>query len=166
MVEPEISRSAQAVLPDDEARAFLIGRVWVPGAPGGPSPVLVRGGKLHDLSRLAPTVAQILNDPAKRVLARTGEFPVLSTLDAALAGAPGDESRLHLLTPIDLHAIKACGVTFARSLLERVIEEATRGDAAAADKLRGTLTQQIGVDLSTIVPGSAAAVKLKAELQK
>lgn len=166
MVEPRILHTAKAVLPEDEAQAFLIGRAWVPGAPGGPSPVLVRGRKLHDLSRLAPTVAQLLNDPSKRNLARSGDFPVLGTLDAALAGAPGDEGRLHLLTPIDLHTVKACGVTFARSLLERVIEEATRGDAAAADKLRGTLTQQIGVDLSTIVPGSDAAIKLKAELQK
>ena len=166
MSDPAISRAASAVLPEDTARAFLIGRVWAPGAPGGPSPVLVRGNKLLDLSSLAPTVAHLLNDSAKRARARAGDWPSLGTLEAALAGTPGDETRLHLLAPIDLHAIKACGVTFARSLLERVIEEATRGDASAADKLRGTLTQQIGVDLSTIVPGSKAAMKLKAELQK
>lgn len=166
MSEPAVSRAAAAVLPEDAARAFLIGRVWAPGAPGGPSPVLVRGGRLLDLSSLAPTVAHLLNDPAKRARARAGDWPSLGTLEAALAGTPGDEARLHLLTPIDLQAVKACGVTFARSLLERVIEEATRGDASAADKLRGSLTQQIGVDLSTVVPGSDAALKLKAELQK
>jgi fumarylacetoacetate (FAA) hydrolase family protein len=161
-----ISHSAQAVLPEDADRALLIGRAWVPGAPGGPSPVLVRDGRLLDLSALAPTVAHLLNDAEKRAHARGVDWPVLGTLDAALGAAPGDERALHLLAPVDLQAIKACGVTFARSLIERVIEEATRGDASAADALRGTLAKEIGADLSKIVPGSEAARRLKAELQK
>ncbi|MGD9538920.1 MAG: fumarylacetoacetate hydrolase family protein [Alphaproteobacteria bacterium] len=166
MSAPAISRSARAVLPEDADKAFLIGRAWMPGAPGGPSPVLVRDGKLLDLSALAPTVAHLLNDAEKRALARSGDWPVLGPLDAALAATPGDERALHLLAPVDLQAIKACGVTFARSLLERVIEEATRGDASAAEALRGKLTEQIGADLSKIVPGSETARRLKAELQK
>ncbi len=166
MGDPMISTDARAVLPEDAGRAFLIGRAWVPGNPGGPSPVLVRDARLLDLSRLAPTVAHLLNDPERRALARTGDWPVLGTIDAALAAPSGAAERLHLLAPVDLQAIKACGVTFARSLLERVIEEASRGDAAGAASLRDNLVAHIGVDLTKIVPGSEAASRLKSELQK
>ncbi|MGE0724889.1 MAG: fumarylacetoacetate hydrolase family protein, partial [Alphaproteobacteria bacterium] len=68
------------------------------------------------------------------------------------------------LTPVDLHAVKACGVTFARSMLERVIESKAGGDAAAADGIRQTLSSAIGSDLSKVKPGSDAAMRLKAAL--
>jgi hypothetical protein len=66
-----------------------------------------------------------------------------------------------LLAPIDLQAVKAAGVTFATSLLERVVEEQAKGDPAKADAIRDTLASRIGADLSQIVPGSAQAEALR-----
>ena len=69
-----------------------------------------------------------------------------------------------LLSPIDLQAVKASGVTFVASLLERVIEEQAKGDKAKADSLRDDVLKLIGADLSKIVPGSPAAMQVKEAL--
>ena len=161
--------SALSLLPADIADALLIGRVWR-GAPiNGPSVVLVRAGLVYDISALAPTVADLLERPDLLTLVRhaDGEAlgPVGPLVERALQLphlAAGHD--LMLLAPCDLQPIKACGVTFAISLLERVIEEQAGGDAARADTLRAELQQTIGSDLSTIKPGSAAAAKLKQQL--
>ncbi len=101
-----------------------------------------------------------MEDPAS--FARQAPGRVIARLDAVY---PEDKAEgVALLSPIDLQAIKACGVTFARSMLERVIEEKIGGDPAKADAMRATLKERIGSDLSTIVPGSRAAADLKAEL--
>ena len=78
----------------------------------------------------------------------------------------GSSSAAQLLAPCDVQAIKACGVTFAVSLLERVIEEQAGGDASKAEEVRATIHKLIGADLSQIKPGSEAAAALKAELER
>ena len=166
MSKTEPADIAQDVLPDDADDALLVGRVWTGGADAGPSPVSVQNGLVRDLSGLAPTMAHLLNDPGAREKIRGGNWPVLGSLDVVLSGAPGDLETLHLLAPVDLQAIKACGVTFASSLLERVIEEAAGGDASAAQDVRTKLIRQIGADLTEIAPGSAEAAALKDQLSR
>jgi fumarylacetoacetate (FAA) hydrolase family protein len=86
--------------------------------------------------------------------------PLQRLMDSALAVHP-DAEVPQMLAPCDLQAIKACGVTFAVSLLERVIEEQAGGDKARADTLRSSLLESIGSDLSSIRPGSPEAEQLK-----
>jgi fumarylacetoacetate (FAA) hydrolase family protein len=150
------------MLPQDAERALLVGRVWrggLIGQPlGGPAVVTLRGGELVDISRHAPTVSDLFER---------------ADLHAVVRGAPGEslgpvanlhEDGLRLLAPCDLQAIKACGVTFAVSLLERVIEEQAKGDPARAAALRAQMQECIGADLSAIRPGSPAAAALKQDL--
>ncbi|WP_129586436.1 fumarylacetoacetate hydrolase family protein [Sphingomonas montana] len=123
----------------------------------GPSPILVVGGIAHDMARVAPTVAELVAggifDPA------AGE--VIGDL-AALGLSPDGTPRL--LSPIDFQCVKAAGVTFAVSALERVIEERARGDAGAAVAVRARLETRVGGGLAGVVPGSAEAAALKAAL--
>ncbi len=151
-------------LPEDAFRAELIGRVWSPEAEG---PVLVRvqGDSLHDLSSIAATCSQLLNleDPVNAIRSH-GLLPRLASLadvldNSALNGR--DESAPWLLAPCDLQAIKASGVTFAASLLERVIEEQARGDPGRADGLRASMLAVVGNTLLDVQPGSAKALGLK-----
>ena len=139
--------------PEDADRAALAGRVWRDDA-GGPSVVALREGRLVDVTRTFPTMTDLLaaDDPAAALRAAPGED--LGPLDA----------RDSLLAPVDLQAVKACGVTFASSMLERVIEEQARGDPAAAEGVRTVLAKEIGADLASIAPGSAEAVRLKEAL--
>jgi fumarylacetoacetate (FAA) hydrolase family protein len=149
-------------LPRDAVRATLVGRVWLPGI--GPTLVAVRDGGLHDLSRIAPTMSHLLelDDPVSA--ARDAGAPRVAALDAALANS--DESRRDaqqpwLLAPCDLQAVKASGVTFVASLLERVIEEQARGDASKAESIRAALGDLLGGNLAGVVPGSPQAAKVK-----
>ncbi|MBS0344050.1 MAG: fumarylacetoacetate hydrolase family protein [Proteobacteria bacterium] len=153
-------------LPRDAQRATLVGRLWQPGL--GPTLVAVREGGLHDLSRLAPTCSELLerSDAAARVHAALadGSAPRIADLGAALANSQQDardESRPWLLAPCDLQVIKASGVTFVESLLERVIEEQARGDASKAEAIRTALSGVLGDNLAGIVPGSPQAAKVK-----
>lgn len=145
------------VLPEDGADAVLVGRVWIDGKNPGPRTVAVRDGDLHDLSRLAPTMSDLFEraDPARDVREHEGE--ILGSLADAL-------SKEAILAPCDLQAIKAAGVTFAVSLLERVIEERAKGDADAAAHLRIELARAFGGSLKGLVPGSAAAREAKSVL--
>ena len=52
-------------------------------------------------------------------------------------------------------------MTFATSMLERVIEEKARGNPAAASAIRTEIQSLIGDDLSQLKPGSAQAMALK-----
>lgn len=154
-------------LPRDRERAVLVGRAWLPGAPSGPSPIVVRGEKVIDIARLAPTVSALLDldDPAAAVSAADG--PVVGTVAELLAASrpeAGDPDRARLLAPCDLQAIKAAGVTFVASMLERVIEEQARGDAGKAEEIRATLTGIIGDDLASVRPGSEEAARIKQAL--
>lgn len=146
-----------------EADALLAGRAWDP-AVGGPSVVAVRDGEVLDLSGSFATMRDLTEqpDPGAALGAATG--PSLGTVDDLLANTPEatrDESRPWLLSPIDLHVVKAAGVTFPVSMLERVIEEKARGDADAAGPIRARILAQLGGDLADLVPGSPAAMRLK-----
>jgi fumarylacetoacetate (FAA) hydrolase family protein len=151
-------------LPDDAPQALLIGRLWQPGV----GPVLVAGhaGQLHDLSRLAATSSQLLelDDPAAAVRAALPSSPRIAALAEVLANSDEgtrDAMRSWLLAPCDLQVVKASGVTFVASLLERVIEEQARGDASKAQGIRAALTGILGDNLAGIVPGSAEAARVK-----
>lgn len=146
------------ILPADP-RARLIGRVWSEAA-GGPCPVLVEGGIVHDLSAIAPTVSALLNLEEEFAADLSG-LPVLGPLEDFLTGGRAG----HLLAPNDLQVVKAAGVTFVDSMLERVVDERSRGDAAQADALRGELRVAIGGQLDAVVPGSPEAAKVKQVLQ-
>lgn len=159
---------ARTSLPNDAGAAVLVGRAFVPGDPGGPSPVLVRGGEVFDLSGVAPTSAALfeLEGLAGKL---SGDAPGarLASIADMLANSAAEarkESKPYLLAPCDLQAIKACGVTFARSMLERVVDEQIKGDPAKADAARQALVDEIGTDLSALVPGSPEAARLKAAL--
>jgi fumarylacetoacetate (FAA) hydrolase family protein len=152
-------------LPADAAAATLVGRAWVPGEPGGPCIVAIRGNDVVDLTPIAPTMSDLLDadEPAATVARGAQSAPPLGGLAAILANSipDGDPGRPRFLAPCDLQAIKASGVTFIASLLERVIEEQARGDAARAEQVRRTITEAIGSDLADVRPGSEHARKLK-----
>ena len=155
-----------ASLPADGTAGTLVGRAWVPGTVPGPSVVAIREDGVFDLSRSAPTMSELLERADPVALAR-GRGERIGDLAAVLANSAYDRrdpGLPYLLAPCDLQAIKACGVTFATSLLERVIEEQARGDAGKADAIRGTISAVIGTDLAQIAPGSEAAMRLKAHL--
>jgi len=149
-------------LPADADRALLLGRVWRPDT-AGPALVAVRHGELVDLSAHALTMAELLDHPERGHLARHAPGEMLGLAQAWLDEALADPARSRLLAPCDLQAIKACGVTFAVSLLERVIEAQAGGDAARAHVLRESLQATLGSDLSALRPGSEAAARLKAD---
>jgi fumarylacetoacetate (FAA) hydrolase family protein len=161
------SISAVSALPDDLSDALLIGRVWRDGPINGPCVVVVRNGEVFDISSAAPTVADLLDREDALDIARyaKGESlgSVLTLINDALA-AHARPNAPRLLAPCDVQAIKACGVTFAISLLERVIEEQAGGDATRAQALRAEMQATLGSDLSAIRPGSEAAEKLKQDL--
>ncbi|MEI9928430.1 MAG: fumarylacetoacetate hydrolase family protein [Sphingomonas sp.] len=140
------------MLPSDHARALLVGRVLL-GA--GPTPVIVRAGVVHDVSAAAPTVADLLERDDLDTL--TG--PALCEVSAL-----NYEGQPRLLAPVDLQCIKAAGVTFAVSAIERVIEERARGDSAKAAEVRGDLEAKVGSGIRSVVPGTEEAAKLKAAL--
>ena len=150
-----MAASASDILPEDGTSGTLVGRVWRRGAVNGPSVVAVRADGLHDITAAAPTVADLCNapDPVALIRQTKGEFL------GPLADLVGD-----LLAPIDLQAIKAAGVTFAVSLLERLIEEHAKGDPGRAEQVRKELNQIIGADVTAIKPGSPEAEALKKTL--
>lgn len=131
MTSPQ-ALTAAAILPEDAGGATLLGRVWSEAA-GGPCPVLLRAGRVLDLCALSATMSGLL-ERADLAQALADELPDLGPLEAFLDGSAG-----RLLAPVDLQAIKAAGVTFADSMLERVIEEQARGDAARAARIRARL---------------------------
>jgi len=158
-----LALTAAACLPADADRATLVGRMWQPGV--GPVLVGVRGDALHDLSAVAPTCSQLLelDDPAQAAL-HDGRAPRIATLDAVLRNSDEttrDAGEPWMLAPCDLQPVKASGVTFVASLLERVIEEQARGDASRAQAIREALSGILGDSLSNVVPGSADAARVK-----
>ncbi len=168
----ERARAPQAalqVLPDDGLQGTLVGRVWVPsGAVPGPAVVALRPEGVFDLSAHYPTMSTLLDTLAPAEAARTATGQYLCSVEDLLANSqPGtrDATRPWLLAPCDLQVVKAAGVTFAASLIERVIEEQARGDATRAQGLRSQVIGLIGENLADIRPGSPEAMRLKALLQ-
>ncbi|MCK2185248.1 fumarylacetoacetate hydrolase family protein [Halomonas getboli] len=153
-------------LPEDADRALLVGRVWRDAPHPGPALVVVRDGRVVDISASVACMADLLERDDAAALVATAEGEDLGPVEALLARSLDETPEApYLLAPCDVQAIKACGVTFAVSLMERVIEEQAGGDPARASELREELRRVIGGDLSKIVPGSEAAMALKAELQ-
>ena len=153
-----------ACLPEDCDRAMLIGRAWLPSA-GGPALVRVTAGDVHDLSGVAATASGLfeLADPVGAIRGAAA-LPRVGSLAAVLANSAAgdvDEGLPRFLAPCDLQAVKAAGVTFVASTLERVIEEQARGDPAKAEAVRRSLVALIGDNLASVRPGSAEALAVK-----
>jgi fumarylacetoacetate (FAA) hydrolase family protein len=153
----------RAALPDDAARATLAGRVWRPEL-AGPSVAAIRDGTILDVSKTFPTMRDLCEAPDPAAALRAAPGDPIGSVDALLSSTPAetrDPQKPWLLAPLDLQAIKAAGVTFAISMLERVIEERARGDMHAAATIRGEVTRLVGDDLSRLKPGSPEAMRLK-----
>ena len=143
---------SQAMLPVDAGEALLAGRLLLDD---GPTPVLVRDGQVEDVSRHAPTISHLLDAEDWAGIRGTALFPV---------GQLNDLPQSSFLAPFDLQVIKAAGVTFAISAIERVIEERARGDYMVASEIRDRVEAAIGGAIRSLVPGSEAAARLKATL--
>ncbi len=162
---------AGRALPEDAQRATLVGRAWVPGRNAGPSPVTIFDGAVFDASEVAATIAELLNarDPVSVLRGARGAMRRIGDADELLANSAHDRrdpGTPHFLAPVDLQAVRACGVTFIASMLERVIEEQAHGDPAQADAVRRSIGEEIGTQLTSIRPGSPQAMRLKESLIK
>ena len=150
-----------APLTEAEQAGLWLGRVERPGI--GPAVVTLRDGVVTDItSPEAPSVRDVLerDDPAAHVREAAGE-----ALGSLADIAPGrDEGQIRFLAPCDLQPVKACGVTFARSMVERVIEEQAAGDPDKAQAIRARIADKIGASLDQIEAGSGKAAEVKAEL--
>jgi len=151
------------VLPGDGTVGALGGRVWLPRVEG-PAVVAIRDGGVFDVSRVFPTMRDLCEagDPAAALRAVAGER--VGALADILANTPPDgrdQAKPWLLAPLDLQAIKAAGVTFVISMLERVIEERARGNPDAATAIRKEVNRLAGDDLAKLKPGSPEAARLK-----
>jgi len=163
--------SVTQILPADAERATLIGRAWVPGRMGGPSPVVIAGGRVYDLARVVPTVSELLNsrDPVKmaRESVKSGWASAIGEVADLISNSHADRrdpKKAYLLAPCDLQALRACGVTFIASMLERVIEEHAKGDPLKAEEIRRSIGAEIGAELKSVKPGSSEAMRLKESL--
>lgn len=148
----------------DDMSGLWIGRVWLPEA-AGPAVVTLRDGEIIDITgKGAATVSEILekDDPADFVRHAPGR--ALGPLAEIAEAPPGDAAAIHFLAPCDLQAVKACGVTFARSMVERVIEEKAAGDPARAEAIRARVGAVIGDSLRDIRAGSDEAQRVKQAL--
>ncbi|MBA4001167.1 fumarylacetoacetate hydrolase family protein [Brevundimonas sp.] len=145
----------------DRDAATLIGRIELPE---GPTPVRVREGRVQDISGFAPTCADALALADDLAVFEGRDLGALADMDFATVWDAPSPDAVKLLSPVDLQCVKASGVTFAVSAVERVIEERARGDAAAADEIRKALKDKVGADLSAVKPGSEQAAALKTAL--
>ena len=158
-----LTLTKENTLPADGLRGTLIGRCWLPGQVAGPAPIVLRDDGVYDLSRVASTLSGLLEMPDVLQQVRQEGAPRIASVEELLAnsGSERDPSRPYLLAPADLQVIKAPGVTFAASMIERVIEEQAAGDPAKAEAVRAQVRQTLGDDFARIKPGSDAALRLK-----
>ncbi len=161
-----LTLTPENTLPVDGVTGTLIGRAWVPGQVAGPSPIVLRSDGVFDLSDRFATLSDLLETESPLAAVRQTPGTFIASVEALLAntGPAPDPSSPYLLPPLDLQVIKAAGVTFAASMIERVIEEQAGGDAAKAEAVRATVHSVIGDNLRSIVPGSEQAMRLKALL--
>jgi fumarylacetoacetate (FAA) hydrolase family protein len=155
--------TAKSILPDDGTSGTLVGRAWLPRL-NGPAVVAVRDDGVFDVTAGFATVSALCEeeDPAAALRAFKGER--IGDLESLAANTPPDRrdrEKPWLLAPLDLQVLKAAGVTFAVSMLERVIEERARGNPASADAIRKEVVRLVGDDFSKLEPGSAEAIRLK-----
>jgi fumarylacetoacetate (FAA) hydrolase family protein len=146
-------------LPQDWRDAVLVGRIDLGE---GPTPVVVKEGRVFDVSRTAPTVSALLE--TWRGVPQGRDLGDINDLGLETAWSNGAAPKIKLLAPVDLQCVKAAGVTFAVSAIERVIEERAKGIPGAAQAIREQLALRIGTDIRKVVPGSAEAQKLKEAL--
>ena len=170
-MSPRLQLDAALVLPEEAQRATLVGRAWVPGRTPGPSPVAVLDGEVFDASVVAATGSELLNarDPVSLLRGARSTMRRIGSVGDVLANSAHDRrdpSKPYLLAPADLQAVRACGVTFISSMLERVIEEQAHGDPAQAEAVRKSIGEEIGAQLTSIQPGSPQAMRLKESLIK
>lgn len=168
----DFALTPDTVLPEDGYRGMLIGRVWLPGTngtPAGPSVVVVAQHGVYDITSAYPTSSDLMNTKKPTIAAANadGAVRIGSPEEILLNSSPDkrDPEKPYFLAPIDLQSIKACGVTFIDSLLERLIEEIAKGDSSAADQIRETIGKEIGSDLSGVRPGSKEAQRLTKSLK-
>ncbi len=148
-------------LPQDWQSATLIGRLQTQD---GPTPILVKNGEVFDMTPVAPTVSQLLKAwPETGVPSGGKSLGKLENFNFGKAWS-GERKGDQLLSPIDLQCVKAAGVTFAVSAVERVIEERARGDSNKAQDIRNALAERVGSDIRSVKPGSAESAKLKEAL--
>ena len=158
-----ITLTTTEILPEDGTSGTLVGRVWLPQLKG-PAVVAVRDDGVFDVTARFPTVSALCeaDDPAAALRAIKGER--IADLESLAANTPPDRrdpKKPWLLAPLDLQVLKAAGVTFAISMLERVIEERAGGNPASAEAIRTEVLRLVGDDLSKLKPGSPEAMKLK-----
>jgi fumarylacetoacetate (FAA) hydrolase family protein len=156
-------------LPDDGFAGTLVARIWLPGKTAGPAVAAIREGGVYELSAEFPTMATLLEMPQPASAVRAAAGRRIGSLEDLLANGAAqarDLARSFLLAPCDLQVIKAAGVTFATSLVERVIEEQADGDATRAREVRARVQAIVGDNLATLKPGSAEAAALKDLLQQ
>ena len=143
-------------LPQDWRDAVLVGRIDMGE---GPTPIVVKEGRVFDVSKAAPTVSELLekwNGVPQGV-----DLGDINDLGLETAWSNGGKAKVKLLAPVDLQCVKAAGVTFAVSAIERVIEERAKGVPGRAQSIREELAARIGTDIRKVVPGSPEAAKLK-----
>jgi fumarylacetoacetate (FAA) hydrolase family protein len=162
-----ITLNPSSTLPQDGTAGTLVGRVERPGL--GPSVVAIRHDGVFDVTAAFPTTADLFDrpDPAAALATIAGER--IGDLAAILANTPPDAqdaTKPFLLSPIDLQAVKAAGVTFAISMVERVIEEQAKGVPERASAIRAEIGDIIGGELTGLKPGSPEAAALKKHLQQ
>lgn len=158
--------NSSEILPTNGNQGKLVGRVWS-NKDSGPCLILVQGNNLHDISELAPTFSDLMEIPnLNEAVANVSKFPVIGIVDDFLASPGNPKDAGHLLAPCDLQSIKAAGVTFADSMLERVIEEQAKGDPLRANEIRNQLKSIVGEKLVGVEPGSAKSEEVKQLLQE
>jgi fumarylacetoacetate (FAA) hydrolase family protein len=155
--------------PRDANGALLLGRVWKGGLQGGPCIVIVEEDQVFDISVSFPLMAELLNqsDLDDRLLQTSKEsmgnvYTILENSDPNVR----NPEQPYFLAPCDLQTIKACGVTFANSMLERLVEEQAQGDPGKAKQFRDSLESELNMDLGKIKPGSPEAENVKQTLLK
>ena len=162
--------TVENTLPTDGEGATLVGRVWLPDV-AGPAVVVIRDGDVFDISRAVSTISDLMNaENPLAILQNNAGAKICSVAELLsntiphndhVAHGVGDNQKPWLLTPVDLQTIKANGVTFAASMLERVIEEKAMGDPVVADEIRDVINEKVGANLAEITPGSDEAERVK-----
>lgn len=150
-------------------KGTYIGRAWFPQGwksdIAGPHIIVVKNGHVFDVTRDGPTCSALLERPDHAdVINRALSKRPLISLSLLLENGQAcnlDPSKPYLLAPIDIQCIKAAGVTFVSSMLERVIEERAGGDPSQSKIARGEFLTKLGQDISKIIPGSDEAEQLK-----
>ncbi len=158
-----ITLTTKDLLPDDGTSGTLVGRAWLPRL-NGPAVVAVRGDGVFDVTARFQTVSALCEEENPAAALRGVKGERIGGLDSMAANTPPDRrdrEKPWLLAPLDLQVLKAAGVTFAISMLERVIEERARGNPASADAIRKEVAKLVGDDFSKLKPGSAEAIRLK-----